>query len=173
MPNDANSHGRSGKRATCARSLRSPLGVRRPARRRRGATRPRRREADGGRVERDPGVCAGAGVGEHRPDRARRALVRAARGLTVLAALAWARAAAAGCPPPRHPPPVTQVTRPRWLPGVLITEYYPAPERWFGGRLVRAPGLRGRHRAGWLYSARGLAMQGEGVGSDGRMYHFA
>src|SRR5205085_2385606 len=47
-----------------------------------------------------------------------------------------------------------------------------APERWFPDRLVRAPGLPGRHRAGWLYSARGLAMQGEGIGSDGRMYHF-
>jgi len=89
------------------------------------------------------------------------------------AVLAWPAAAHATCPPPRHPPHVTQVTRPRWLPGVLITEYYPAPERWFSDRLVRAPGLPGRHRAGWLYSARGLAMQGEGIGADGRMYHFA
>jgi hypothetical protein len=98
--------------------------------------------------------------------------VRAA--LVVIAVLAWPAAAHATCPPPpRHPPPVRQITHPRWLPGVLITEYYPAPERWFSGRLVGAPGLPGRHREGWLYSARGLAMQGEGIGSDGRMYHFA
>jgi hypothetical protein len=91
-----------------------------------------------------------------------------------LLALAWAGAAHAACPPPPpHPPPVRQITHPRWLPGVLITEYYPAPERWFSGRLVTAPGLPGRHREGWLYSARGLAMQGEGIGRDGRMYHFA
>jgi 3D (Asp-Asp-Asp) domain-containing protein len=98
--------------------------------------------------------------------------VRAA--LVVIAVLAWPAAAHATCPaPPPHPPPVKQITQPRWLPGVLITEYYPAPERWFSGRLVAAPGLPGRHREGWLYSARGLAMQGEGIGSDGRMYHFA
>jgi 3D (Asp-Asp-Asp) domain-containing protein len=56
---------------------------------------------------------------------------------------------------------------------VLVTEYFPAPERWFGGRKVRAPGLAGVHRIDWLYSARGLAMQGEGIGTDGRLYHFA
>jgi hypothetical protein len=93
--------------------------------------------------------------------------------IAVLFLLGAPAAAHAACPPPRHPPPVREVTRPRWLPGMLVTEYYPAPERWFPARLVRAPGLPGRHRAGWLYSARGLAMQGEGIGSDGRMYHFA
>jgi hypothetical protein len=98
--------------------------------------------------------------------------VRLALVATVLFLVAPALAHAA-CPPPRQPPPVTQITRPRWLPGVLITEYYPSPERWFAGRLVRAAGLPGRHREGWLYSARGLAMQGEGIGRDGRMYHFA
>jgi hypothetical protein len=35
------------------------------------------------------------------------------------------------------------------------------------------PGLAGGHRIDWLYSARGLAMQGEGIGADGRLYHFA
>jgi 3D (Asp-Asp-Asp) domain-containing protein len=80
---------------------------------------------------------------------------------------------ASGCPPPRTPPRVTLVRRPRWVANVLITEYFPAPERWFDGRLVSAPGLPGRHRIDWLYSARGLAMQGEGVGTDGRFYHFA
>jgi 3D (Asp-Asp-Asp) domain-containing protein len=78
-----------------------------------------------------------------------------------------------GCPPPETPPRVTLVRRPRWVADVLITEYFPAPERWFDGRLVKAPGLSGRHRIDWLYSARGLAMQGEGVGTDGRFYRFA
>jgi len=80
------------------------------------------------------------------------------------------------CPPPRPrrpPPPVQAIAKPRWVPGVLITEYYPAPERWFDGRLVRAPGLPGRYRVDWLYSARGLAMQGHGIGRDGRWYRFA
>jgi hypothetical protein len=86
---------------------------------------------------------------------------------------AKAAVAAAACPPPRDPPPVTQVKRARWLSGVLVTEYFPAPERFFTGRLVSAPGLPGRYRIDWLYSARGLAMQGQGLGRDGRMYHFA
>jgi hypothetical protein len=60
---------------------------------------------------------------------------------------------------------------PRWLSGVSITEYFPVPERWFVGRRVRAPGLRGLHRIDWLYSARGLSMEGDGVGLDGRRYH--
>ncbi len=59
----------------------------------------------------------------------------------------------------------------RWLSGVAITEYWPAPEAWFAGRLVRAPGLTGLHRIDWLYSATGLSMQGSGIGLDGRLYH--
>ena len=78
-----------------------------------------------------------------------------------------------GCPPALKPPQEKPVLRPRWLSDMLITEYFPAPERWFHGRTVRAPGLSGRHRIDWLYSARGLAMQGEGIGADGRPYHFA
>jgi 3D (Asp-Asp-Asp) domain-containing protein len=68
---------------------------------------------------------------------------------------------------------VHTIVRPRWVPHVLVTEYYPAPERWFHDRLVRARGLPGRHPRGWLYSARGLAMQGEGISRRGRMVHFA
>jgi hypothetical protein len=78
-----------------------------------------------------------------------------------------------GCPRAARVAPVRTIVRPRWLSGVLITEYFPAPERWFGGRLVRVGGLAGRHRVDWLYSARGLAMQGEGIGRDGRLYRFA
>ncbi len=58
-----------------------------------------------------------------------------------------------------------------WLGGVAITEYWPAPEAWFVGRLVSAPGLPGKHRIDWLYSATGVSMEGEGFGLDGRMYH--
>jgi 3D (Asp-Asp-Asp) domain-containing protein len=58
-----------------------------------------------------------------------------------------------------------------WISDATITEYWPAPESWFVGRLVRAPGLTGLHRVDWLYSASGVSMQGEGYGLDGRMYH--
>jgi 3D (Asp-Asp-Asp) domain-containing protein len=68
---------------------------------------------------------------------------------------------------------VKQVIRPRWVSDVLVTEYFPAPERWFRGPLVHAKGLAKKHRRDWLYSARGLAMQGEGIGANGRFYHFA
>jgi 3D (Asp-Asp-Asp) domain-containing protein len=59
----------------------------------------------------------------------------------------------------------------RWIRGFTVTEYWPAPERWFVGKLVSAPGLSGKHRIDWLYSAMGVSMQGEGLGLDGRMYH--
>jgi 3D (Asp-Asp-Asp) domain-containing protein len=65
------------------------------------------------------------------------------------------------------------ITRPRWIGGVAVTEYYSTPERWFHGRKVSAPGLRRRHRVDWLYSARGVAMEGDGIGADGRHYHLA
>ena len=48
---------------------------------------------------------------------------------------------------------------------------YPISESFFVGRKVRAPGLSGVHRIDWLYSARGLTMEGDGVGLDGRRYH--
>ena len=72
---------------------------------------------------------------------------------------------------PKAPPPPGKHDHGSWLSEVTITEYWPAPERWFIGQLVRAPGLAGRHRIDWLYSAMGLSIEGEGVGLDGRMYH--
>jgi hypothetical protein len=56
---------------------------------------------------------------------------------------------------------------------VTITEYYPASERWFAGRRVSAPGLPGTYAVDWLYSARGLAMEGSGVDRQGRPVHFS
>jgi len=61
--------------------------------------------------------------------------------------------------------------RPGWLTSVLLTQYWPAPEAWFHGAFVQAPGLPGLHRIDWLYSAHGLSMEGDGIGMDGRMYH--
>ena len=65
------------------------------------------------------------------------------------------------------------ITTPRWLCGIEITEYFSVPERWFVGRRVQAPGIPGRHRVDWLYSSNGVAMEGDGIGLDGRHYHFA
>jgi 3D (Asp-Asp-Asp) domain-containing protein len=82
-----------------------------------------------------------------------------------------------GFTPPATPPPAPSAPGPRahgvWLSRVTITEYWPVPESWFRGALVRAPGLSGRHRIDWLYSAQGLSMNGEGVGLDGELYHAA
>jgi 3D (Asp-Asp-Asp) domain-containing protein len=62
-------------------------------------------------------------------------------------------------------------TKPRWIGGVVITEYWPVPESWFSGRLVSAPGLSTKHRVDWLYSGSGVSMQGDGIGLDGLEYH--
>ena len=69
------------------------------------------------------------------------------------------------------PPLPSRHDRGAWMSGVTITEYWPAPEAWFRGRLVTAPGLPGRHRIDWLYSATGISMEGDGYGLDGRQYH--
>jgi 3D (Asp-Asp-Asp) domain-containing protein len=69
------------------------------------------------------------------------------------------------------PRPPSKHDHGRWIRGFTVTEYWPAPERWFVGRLVSAPGLSGKHRIDWLYSAMGVSMQGQGIGLDGRMYH--
>jgi hypothetical protein len=63
-----------------------------------------------------------------------------------------------------------KITRPTWVTGVAVTEYFPVPESLFVGEKVRAPGIPGLHRIDWLYSARGLTMEGDGVGLDGQRY---
>ncbi len=73
----------------------------------------------------------------------------------------------------KAPPPPAIGGDGRWLGGFELTEYYPALESWFTGRPVSAPGLSGPHRIDWLYSARGLSMEGDGIGLDGRQYHIA
>jgi 3D (Asp-Asp-Asp) domain-containing protein len=69
--------------------------------------------------------------------------------------------------------PERPITHRQWLGGVTITEYYPAPERWFAGRRIAAPGLPGRYAADWLYSAHGLAMEGDGIDRRGHRVHIA
>ena len=75
----------------------------------------------------------------------------------------------------KAPPPVPEhpISRAEWLTGVTITEYYPATERWFIGRRISVPGLPGKYAPDWLYSARGLAMEGSGVDRFGRPAHIA
>jgi 3D (Asp-Asp-Asp) domain-containing protein len=63
------------------------------------------------------------------------------------------------------------IRKPRWLGRVAITEYYPVPEDWFVGQKVNAPGLPGQHRVDWLYSARGVSMEGDGIDLDGNEVH--
>jgi 3D (Asp-Asp-Asp) domain-containing protein len=76
--------------------------------------------------------------------------------------------------PPGHvPTPPSKHAKGHWLRGFILTEYWPAPEAWFVGRLVKAPGLAGLYPVDWLYSATGISMQGEGLGLDGRLYHIA
>ncbi len=72
-----------------------------------------------------------------------------------------------------RPPAEREITTRRWLSGTIVTEYYPVPERWFSGRRVSAPGLPGRHRVDWLYSAQGLSMEGDGIDLANRPAHIA
>ncbi len=73
--------------------------------------------------------------------------------------------------PTNIPPPPNKHAKGKWLKGVAVTEYWPAPESWFVGKMVKAPGLPGLHRIDWLYSATGLSMEGSGIGLDGQPYH--
>lgn len=101
---------------------------------------------------------------------ARRGSPRIAKHIDVLSTPPRSAAHCRNAPPPvpEHP-----ISHPQWLSGVTITEYYPAPERWFVARRVAAPGLPGRYAADFLYSARGLAMEGDGVDRRGRRVHIA
>lgn len=74
-------------------------------------------------------------------------------------------------PAGKVPAPPSKHDHGHWLGAVTITEYWPAPESWFVGRMVNTPGLTGKHRIDWLYSAAGVSMEGEGLGLDGRLYH--
>lgn len=66
------------------------------------------------------------------------------------------------------------VKRSGWLKGVSITEYYPAPESWSNGRRGKVRGVPGaRGRVDWLYSAWGIAMEGDGVSLSGKRFHIA
>jgi 3D (Asp-Asp-Asp) domain-containing protein len=76
-----------------------------------------------------------------------------------------------GPTPTTVPAPPSRHAKGHWLSGTFITEYWPAPEAWFLGALVPAPGLPTEHRIDWLYSAQGVSMQGEGIGLDGQTYH--
>jgi 3D (Asp-Asp-Asp) domain-containing protein len=84
---------------------------------------------------------------------------------------ATALLAAVACAALPSAAPAAPLKRPTWLPRVVVTEYYPVPERWFVGRRVRVAGLSGAHRVDWLFSARGVTMEGDGIGLDGRRYH--
>ena len=69
--------------------------------------------------------------------------------------------------------PAKVLGKPTWLSKVVVTEYFPAPEWWFVGAPVKAPGLARKSKIDWLYSARGVSMEGDGIGMDGRKYHIA
>lgn len=73
----------------------------------------------------------------------------------------------------RTHPAVRPLTKATWLTGVLITEYFAVPESWFNGQLVAAPGLGGLHHVDWLYSASGLAVEGDGTDLQGQPAHVA
>jgi 3D (Asp-Asp-Asp) domain-containing protein len=71
----------------------------------------------------------------------------------------------------KAPTPPAKHTKGRWLRNFTVTEYWPAPEAWFTGRLVAAAGLPGRYPIDWLYSASGVSMQGEGMLPGGGLIH--
>ncbi len=85
----------------------------------------------------------------------------------VLAILAFVPAAMAADDHAR----TAAVKKRTWVSGVQVTEYWPVPEAWFIGKAVSAPGLSRPARIDWLYSGRGMSMEGDGIGLDGRRYH--
>src|SRR5262249_25680049 len=105
---------------------------------------------------------ASAGQTRAGPNPSQRPSMRLCRPLAALLLVALAVPALAAARPLRQR---------TWLSGSTVTEYWPAPEKWFRGKKVRAPGLKGLHRIDWLYSAQGLSMEGDGIGLDGKRYH--
>ena len=83
------------------------------------------------------------------PTRTRRSALVALLSLLVVAALPGVASAKV-------------LKKPTWLSKVAVTEYYPAPEWWFVGAQVQTPGLARKSRIDWLYSARGVSMEGDG-----------
>jgi 3D (Asp-Asp-Asp) domain-containing protein len=115
-------------------------------------------------------LLAGCGGGAHAPA-PEAAKVAAVPTAAVVAHPAPVSAHAAGCN--RKLPPERLLAHRQWLSDVIITEYYPVPERWSGGIAVRTPGIAERHRVDWLYSAKGVSMEGDGVDLAGRHVHIA
>lgn len=93
----------------------------------------------------------------------RRLLAAAATGVLLLAI-------APDLPPERATASAAPISERKTI-RVRATEYYSPPERAFRGRRVSAPGLRGRYRVDFLYSAQGVAMEGDGVAFGRRHVH--
>ena len=106
------------------------------------------------------------------PPRARnRARVRVAAWLGVaLVMLAAAGAASAQTTATTATPAVP--ARPKPLGSFWITYYWFAPESWFTAKKLIAPGLKTAYREDFLYSARGVSMQGTGTGDDTLLIHW-
>ena len=62
--------------------------------------------------------------------------------------------------------------RPQSLGSYWITYYWFAPESWFTAKKMVGPGLKVAYREDFLYSARGISMQGTGTGDDGVLLHW-
>ena len=62
--------------------------------------------------------------------------------------------------------------RPQALGEFWITYYWFVPEQWFTTKRIVALGLVKPYREDFLFSARGIAMQGTGTGDDGVMLHW-
>lgn len=75
-------------------------------------------------------------------------------------------------PKPRPKPPKFPIATPTWLTNFILTEYWAVPEKWFRGRKVKAPGTNTWHRIDFLYSAQGVAMEGDGIALNGQHIHW-
>jgi 3D (Asp-Asp-Asp) domain-containing protein len=115
-------------------------------------------------------VLAGCGASSApRPHEAPHAAATMQQTTQAASRSAPAEARASACNAPA--PPERRLTHRQSLGGVIITEYYPVPESWSDGALVSTPGLPGRHRVDWLYSAKGVSMEGDGVDLAGHRAH--